>query len=144
MKPCWVKEKNTTFAQQKIFCSKDCLPVSLGASALRFLLRWFPKGISYSNVPPSGSMLNFGRVVSQKWQETSRCLTEFHLPKWHAHSPNFDHLESIKAWFRRSSSSRRYDTSRAGQAGGGSFKRRRTISQTKVLPIESFVTTLID
>ena len=50
------ERKNTTFAQQKTFCSKDCLPASLGVSALRFPLRWFPKGISYSKVPPSGSM----------------------------------------------------------------------------------------
>ena len=55
----------------------------------------------------------------------------FHLPKWHVHSPNFDHLESIKAWFRRSSSSRRYDTSRAGQAAGGSSKREKNYKPKK-------------
>ena len=37
-----------------------------------------------------------------------------------------------------------YYPSRAQQAGCGSFKREKTISQRKTLPIESFVATLID
>lgn len=117
------ERKNTTFAQQKTFCSKDCLPVSLGVSALRFLIRWFPKEFPIPRCHLQVPCSNFGRVVSQKWQETSRCLTEFHLPKWHVHSPNFHHLESIKAWFRRSSSSRRYDTSRAGASRRRKFQK---------------------
>ena len=66
------------FFQQKIY------PSALPKLKMEPKNDGFPKGISYSRVPFSGSMLNFGRVykISYFWWCYCKCLVEvFHYPK---------------------------------------------------------------